>query len=569
MSSFGLILATVGSAVVFFTPFADAFGFIKVAGGFVGASLLWLTARPRRTPIDAPLAACTGAFLLSWAYSVDPISGLLGVYTQPFHGLAAFLPAVLIFYAASSRPTDVPFYCAALIALVNGLACAAQLAGLIPHPFGMVGPRALGFMGSPVFTGAILAPCIPAALWIGLRGGWVGVLGISGSVGGFLALTACGSRGPFLAVAAGLLASMAASGRVRNGKAAIFAILATLGILGAFMGVRNAKSDRGRLLTWELAARAGFHHPVLGWGPDAFPLANRALKTPVMIRRGSDGLIQASAHNDMLQAWATTGALGLLAYLWLWAEIIYALSREVAWEKLLDMGGDDITVDRTAAVLGSMAALFFVAKVNPVPPSALYISAALLGAVIPSWTAERSWLWALGLTAVISTALPVSRQMMAEANFSFGNIALKNGDLKTGADLLRQANEAQPSNAEYANSRIMLLMQLSDPNIESPRREFGKRMLRAAAGVVKGHPHDPAAYELMATTELFAGQFFGKGLAHASMRSAKRAAELDPLMIFSAHQWQRAALVSGDEKEADKAQTRIDDIQSSSRKNNP
>lgn len=569
----GLILATAGSALACFYPLADAFGLIKVAVGLIGAAILWTACAPgrlRRTALDAPLAACGVAFLLSWAYSIDPISGLLGVYGQPAHGLAGLLPAVLIFYAVAGqgeRWPEGPFVCAALVAIGQGLACAGQLAGLrFFEGLSFQGDgRAIGLAGGPTFLGAVLAPCLPACLWLGRRGGAARALGIAGGIGGFLAMTAAGSRGPWIAVGAGLLAALAASGRFRPGKGAAAAALAVLGLLAAFSGVMGkARSDSERIMTWTIAARAGAQHPVLGWGPDTFPMANRALKTPAIVRRVGDSLIQGSAHNDLLQAWATTGALGLIAYVWLWAVILGGLWSMAEFEA-------GFGLDRTAAILGSAVALFVSAKFNPVPASALYIVAALAGGTLFGPHHRRGILWALGVGAVIATAAPVGRQMLAETLHSFGNIALREKDNKIGIDLLRRANEIAPEDTNYANARIIVIRKLAAPREVRPGKfavidkRDGRRLaiiaLRAAAGAVKAHPQDPGAHELMATAEMFAAQYFGAGLARSAMRSAKRAVDLDPLMRFSAAQWHEAALVGENRSEAVKAQALVEKIQ--------
>ena len=534
----GLSLALVGSACVVNRDLADSFGIIKIAVAMLGAVVLlvhWYDLR--RTSLDAPIAATAAAIGISWAYSLDHRVGMIGVYGQPFHGLAAIIPAVVIFYVVAShrrRWPDGPYICAAVIAIANGLVCAAQLAGLVAAPFDTVSGRAIGLFGSPVFLGAVMAVCVPASMMLALRGSKLGLIGIAG---GFMAITACGSRGPWIALAVSGLASMAASGRYRPRLAHIAGILAVAGIL-AIPTIGKLNSDSGRLMTWGIAARAGMDHPVMGWGPDTFALANRALKTPASVAAVGDRTIQASAHNDLLQAWATTGILGLLALIWLWTAVL-----RIAWP--------------SPFVFCSVVALFVVAKFNPVPPSAYYIAAALVGSVVATSARTSRWLWGACAVAFIVVWPRVGKQYRGESLHSQGNILLRQGNLKRGADMLRGANELVPTDINYANARIMLLIRLSSPDIESPRREFAKRALRVAAAVVVAHPNDPSAYELMSTAEIFAAQMFGPGLARAALLSARRAVVLDPLMDFSLVRLGQAAMMTGDVKQARATAERI------------
>jgi O-antigen ligase len=93
------------------------------------------------------------------------------------------------------------------------------------------------------------------------------------------------------------------------------------------------------------------------------------------------GELQASAHNDILQFWATTGIVGLAAYLWAWHRALL-----VAW--------------KAPPVFGSLVALFVAAKFNPVPPAALYLCAALLGAVAVAGKPSRA-IWAIGAAVLL------------------------------------------------------------------------------------------------------------------------------------------------------------------------
>jgi len=162
----------------------------------------------------------------------------------------------------------------------------------------------------------------------------------------------------------------------------------------------------------------------------------------------------------------------------------------------------------------------------------------------------------LGLLALLAVSVPVARQMTAEVLFSFSNHARRARDINTAADLLRRANEMRPQDINYAAARCDLLENLGGI-FPQHRAAYTKRALRAAALAVQAHPHDPGAFELMASVELRAAKIW-PGLNRAALRSAKRAVELDPLMSFSASQWLHAAILVGDRVEERKARAHLE-----------
>lgn len=373
----GLYISLVGSCLACAPWLLDAFGMVKVLVGLIGVGMVWISMpAPRRTPMDRPIAACLLVLAASTAVSVSPQLSVMGFQSQPFYGLLALSGAVLVYYAAQAWPQG-PALCCAVVAIATGVACMIEHTIAIPPPFDLVsGYRAIGTVGSPVFMGAIIAVTVPACLAMGGRVGYVGVaLGI-------FAMAASGSRGPWLAAGAGVAVYLAAAGRLAP-RVVIYGCIAGVAVLV----LRVTQSDLDRYVTWAIALQSGFEHPWLGWGPDSFFVVNIA-------RHMGGKTVQASAHNDLLQAWCTTGGAGLMAYAWLWAAAIW-------------------TARARPAVLGSLAALFVVAKFNPVPAPAHYLMAALLGAQAPAGKPSR-WIWAAGLAAVLVAPGMAARQFLLD-----------------------------------------------------------------------------------------------------------------------------------------------------------
>lgn len=364
MIRLGLYLALAGSALACAPWLNDAFGMVKVLVALAGVAIAWLATTPRRTPLDAPIAACLLALAASTAVSVSPQLSITGFQSQPFYGLLAIAAAVLIFYAAQAWPEG-PAMCCAAVAIATGVACALQFARLGLPPFQLVmdprGARAVGTIGNPAFLGAVMAVALPGCLALG------GIWGRVGAACAALAIAASGSRGPAIAAAVGSAAYLG----LLTPRRALYGSLAAAAVLLAHMN----QSDALRYEIWGLALRGGIERPWLGWGPDTFFVVNALLRDPASQN------FQASAHNDMLQAWVTTGAVGLAAYAALWW---------AAWR----------ACRASPAALGALAALFVAAKFNPVPPPALYLAAALVGAAVPAGRPAR-WIWGAGLAVLL------------------------------------------------------------------------------------------------------------------------------------------------------------------------
>lgn len=132
-----------------------------------------------------------------------------------------------------------------------------------------------------------------------------------------------------------------------------------MGGMGALMAALLALSprpfgDQQRIITWQVSAKAFMERPLVGIGPDCL-LPYFALVRPKAFGHELAG----DAHNDLLQVAATTGIVGLAAYLWL---VVAGFS-----------------VIRGPA-LGALAAIFFNAKFSPVELEALILAAVIAGA---------------------------------------------------------------------------------------------------------------------------------------------------------------------------------------------
>lgn len=361
-----------------------------MAVALCGIAVMWASFQSvNRTEMDAPILCGVAAFCLSWAFSVSPQMSAYGFHVgqygaQPFYGAIAVASVVLAFYAANaSEWKEGPALCCAVVAIATATACFIEKAWACPPPFHLLtGDRAVGTIGSPVFMGTVIAVTVPVCAWMASKESEHWRLGTVGVLCGLFSMAASGSRGPFLASGIGMAGYYLAAGHIVPTRKSISVLCAITAIAIVVLAINLRTYDMARFEVWGIALDGGFRYPVLGWGPDTFFILN--------ISKKAAGEVQASAHNDILQMWATMGAVGLAAYLWAWLAAF-----RIAY--------------KFPPVFGSLVALFVAAKFNPVPPSAMILAAALLGSVAVAVKPSK-FLWEAGVVLLlIAPGISISR----------------------------------------------------------------------------------------------------------------------------------------------------------------
>lgn len=243
---------------------------------------------------------CLAVLLISARYSVDPSMSMWGRFDSWAYGvLACTLYAAVMFLSCRRPPSRRGLEWLGVLLSIHAVMQKADLDPFIRAAVLPAGRRAIGYVGSPTDLAAILAMLFfmcstPLSRLAVLTG-----------------IAATGSRGGMLAVGFGWAAMLFPR------RARWIAMLS----LGFFLLPARQHKDLARREVWLAAVDVFKQHPILGSGPDTFidvftgeRLAMfRALLNPMST--------QAQAHNDFLQAAATTGILGLLAYLWLLAAL--------------------------------------------------------------------------------------------------------------------------------------------------------------------------------------------------------------------------------------------------------
>ncbi len=354
-----------------------------------------------------PTLLLVAAYVLATLVSIAPWASFFGSY-QRGQGLYSFLAFVIIFILALNdlrRRDQVERLVTAAILSSIPVALFAVMQGVGVQPGvwrGLYGGRVFGTLGNPIFLAGYLLMVIPLTV-VRLLGpatpatDEVGA-GETASAGGtpllarrvmygvalVLQLAAFGlafSRGPLLGLAAGVvffaLALAAARGRrqlVAGISIAALVVGVGLGLLNlppvqaAFAGapaplarlttlldVSQGSTGAVRLLLWEGAARSfqgqAARTPI-GFGPETELYTLSANVSPAIRYQESRDLLPDRSHNEGFDRLIETGALGLIAYMWLIAVAVYLIFRRLG----LAAPGPDTILYGVVVLLGTTGA---------------------------------------------------------------------------------------------------------------------------------------------------------------------------------------------------------------------
>lgn len=532
----GVSLAMVAVPLAWTTSVLAAYTLPKFAALAAGAALCaaglaldWVQGRSpaRRTPLDLPIAAGLCALALSSCFSQDPLLSLFGRYNSYAYGLWPFLLYALLFYSSawSFQGARLRRFLGLLLGVgaVTGAYAVLQTLGLDPFLKAVLpsGGRAVSTLGSPVDLGAFLVLLLPLALhWTLAQGRWAGLLALSAISGGVIA---SGSRGAWLAAAAGALVYAGLAAKTRAPRAALLAGLVALGVAGLSAGVLAQRgrrpADSARVEVWKTAWESFLRRPWLGSGPDTFEQVFRRHRTEGFVRgMSSTTHFQAHAHNDLLQALATGGALGAAAYLFL----LVALWRE-ARARL-----SDPAVRATAAALSAgLLALFINMKFNPVALEVLAL-AAVLCAGLCSLNAPP----AAEPPTVRASALPAAAALLIAASSVYlaGRWLLADSNLKAA-----RVERAVALNGCENSYKIQLVNGLAERINATKDVAERLRLLglgtAAAEAALRCHPNDVNSHYLAGMAAFLKAQLgFSSELA-AAAGHLDAALALDPMFL--------------------------------------
>lgn len=156
--------------------------------------------------------------------------------------------------------------------------------------------------------------------WSGTRGAMAGMGGGIAVFGAAYALWGPSRR--WRMAGAGVFVGVVALG----GAALAVAGINPASALREGFGAARAESISERIIVNRVAVDGFLARPVLGWGPDNFSIAYERHAPPAASSQKTTYFDQ--SHNKVLEEMATTGALGTLAYLSLWAYMLVVFVRK-------------------------------------------------------------------------------------------------------------------------------------------------------------------------------------------------------------------------------------------------
>jgi len=325
---------------------------VAMAGAWLIGGLVGRTARPRPSPLLLLALALAAAWLLATATSLSPRISLWGSYEwrQGSYTLLCYLALFGLTASGLRSPDRSDRLLTAILftSLPVSLYGILQVAGLDLLPW-QAGPdsRAVSTLGHPNFLGAYLVMVIPLAavrlLAAESRAGKLAYGGLLAVQGLCLLLTF--SRSSWLAaLGSGLLFLFMLAwirGRTRLfWRAAAVAALLAGGVaalayadpggvvsyspfepLHSMLRGKSAAA-RIRLLEWQAMPSLIAARPLLGYGPDTFPLAfSRVYPSELAVYGGPDAAGD-HAHNLILDLSVDAGLVGAALYLAVIAAVV-------------------------------------------------------------------------------------------------------------------------------------------------------------------------------------------------------------------------------------------------------
>lgn len=343
-------------------------GLVVLATG--SAILLRKRGRRSASPLDRPLIAYGVAIGIATAFSIDPWVSFFGRYNryEGFLTLGAYLTVAALTARYLREEEKVKRWIGALFAgsVLAMVYAIAQYFGREIIPNLEWGGRSFSTMGNPDFLAMylVLVQSLAMGLYLYSPRPPAGALVWGISVGAYLTLLMTFSRAGWLGIAfSGALIAVMGWQRIKEDPAirrrlAILVVsLAVVTILfewpgGPFArpGVRittrilstgevETSGVSERLWIWYNTLLVIAKRPLIGWGPDTlsyvFPYRPQERYLEFVRRWGRFGIVD-RAHNDFLHVAASTGLIGLAAYLWILARffgIVLQAVRRSPWSE--------------------------------------------------------------------------------------------------------------------------------------------------------------------------------------------------------------------------------------------
>lgn len=327
----------IGTSYIFPMVFPKAmFAYACIGVALVGSIVWWSVhppARPRADLFTATLIAYAAVLLAATIFAVNPQRALWSTLERMtgtvFLGATMLLSVMVATYFrvhAHHLQRYIQFLCGVSVLVAVG----TIIQMIEPSALYNISHRPASTFGNPMYLGGYAATMLTLSIY-GVYAWWrtsAVVLAVLAVVGNAISLTASASRGAIIATIA--IACIAAGYAIRthwNGphrRAAQFGFggLLLIALITGIITAQFAENEflrtttfKTRLIAWEIALRGAREHPVLGWGPEHFYYIFNKHYNPQSLLYGSYETWFDRAHSTPFELLATTGVVGLLAYL--------------------------------------------------------------------------------------------------------------------------------------------------------------------------------------------------------------------------------------------------------------
>ena len=335
----GCFLLLVGMPLAF-SPFsAGPFADVKLVLLAAGTFCIWLSGLPVDRRLTWPALVWVLVTAVAVVAGVDPTRSMTASTTGGGGGLLLTGCCAYLVAVGPSIPSRL------LPRIRNWIGWTAVVVALV-QVANVLWPTQLADIAHVSFVGSTFGNQIFASAFVAV--GLVAVvanerlpIGVRLAVSAILAfgLSAAGERSSALLPILGLAIAFARS-RVPIGRAALLlgwvvAMFVVWQVIETALPAKDVNSatgqfqsiqtDAARVVMWRVSAHGWLERPILGWGPNTTQSAYLHTATIGDVNRAGRGW--ADAHDLFLETAVTTGALGLLALLWLTWRVVGRATR--------------------------------------------------------------------------------------------------------------------------------------------------------------------------------------------------------------------------------------------------
>lgn len=522
----------------------------------------------KRTRLDLFVLIFLAAGVVSTLNSIHPITSIVGNYFR-YEGLLSLITYTLLFFLATQTFSDFKM----VQSLQNSMIVSTSLISIyglaqylgydfVQSKIYWEANRSISTLGNPVFLGGYLSLMLPMILsryFESPNPGQQWLYGISALLT-FSCIITTFSRGAWVAAIAGIIGFVVMAGKdVLLSRKTGYALVVVIGILSLILIINYAKvstspkanislierissipkiregSFGARLLIWQSTLRMILRRPFLGWGLDTLRLVYPSFSTLKEVKIEGYLKITDNAHNYFLQLAATSGGLGLLAYLALVAILIRGGIERLSLSK---GGGRILHCGLLASVLSYV--IYLLSGINVVGIGIIFWTiAGVLSVQFTDKKVEQQLTWQIPrvllqkrlvllvfifLTVLLIAYFPL-KMFLADIYFDQAGHAAQAGFFDQAVEEYNLAIRLNPYRDNYLRHLAQLYAQAS---VQTGDKIFFNKAVGLYRKAKKINPYEVENYGFLGDLYLVGGQMFNQSYYSLAEKELSRAIEIYP-----------------------------------------